>query len=506
MLGPLLFAVEEECTGRVSCAVDKVGDAVGAVGDVVGATSKTLDFWSDPWGNTFVFLQDAAHSLAESVLPALSQATMPDLTAEWFLSAYSVSFAVAVFLAVFLTLVLGARTASGSMSGREMGESLFGWFPLFLGGAAFGPIAGVWLVSFFGALSDSFISWGIGGSADDVTATMTAMLDAEDASGLAGGAVVGSLLMIGMLAGLLLVLMVLVVQLVTLYLTGVLVPLGMAWMVDPRRRSWGARLLWVWIGILASHPLLFFLLGVVWRMTASQVDVLENVPGLADVVELVVTGLALLMASLSPFILLKLAAPIMPTGAGAGARAAGLPGGDRTYGEDSLTEVAQRYGQNPDHDGGQSPSRYDGPLSDGDESLPGPVAPAGRGGAPTSGAGPAAATGEGSLAARAGAGSAGATGAGTGAAATGGASAAGAAGTGAAVGAGEGLVAVGAAESATGAGAAIGIPTLVAGVAVVEAKQVADAAVQKVQELDDLVTDMVVDEAETYGREGLSSE
>ncbi|MFC4244890.1 hypothetical protein ACFOYW_16065 [Gryllotalpicola reticulitermitis] len=332
MYAELLHAAastSSSCTGNaVACAAKSVGGAIGNaannVGSAVSGAAKSAssavnsaagvaDFWSDPWGNAFKTLQNAAHGLAEDVLPALSKATLPDLSASWFLKAYAVSFALALFMVVLLILPQIVRTSRGQQAGRDLAESLGLYFPVFLIGSSFGPAAGAFLVKFIGALTDSITNWGIAGSSDSITATFTKMLAAKDATGIAGGAPVGILLMLGMIVGLLLVLLMLIVQLVTLYLTGVVAPLGFLWLVDPRRRGLGTRMAYLWVSILASHPLLFFLLGVVYWMVAGSVQVFTAAPSLQNTVQLVVSIIAIFFAGLSPFILPKIA-PVMPFG------------------------------------------------------------------------------------------------------------------------------------------------------------------------------------------------
>jgi hypothetical protein len=207
------------------------------VGNTINGVAGAVSYWSDPWGNTYKALRDAANGLATQLLPQLTSATLPDLTVDWFLNAYKVSFAAAIFGAVLLLIPQLLRTAQGTQSGRELFESIGLYFPVFLVGAMFGPAIGILLVNFFHALSDSLAAWGISSSVEEVNKRFTAMLSEQDPLAIAGGVPVAVLLMFLMLCGLFFVLLVLVVQLVTLYFAGVLIPLGLLWIIDPRRRS-----------------------------------------------------------------------------------------------------------------------------------------------------------------------------------------------------------------------------------------------------------------------------
>lgn len=441
------------CDNPITCTVDGVTDAInGAAGAV--------NYWSDPWGNTYKALQDSAASLAKDILPALTQATLPDLTLDWFISAYRISFAAAILAVVVLLIPQFLRTARGTQSGRDTAESVTLYFPLFLTGAMFGPPFGMVLVNFFHALSDAFASWGILGSVDTIGARFDAIIKDGDYTGLAGGIPVAAVMMFLMLVALLMVLLVLIVQLVTLYFAGVLVPLGLLWIVDPQRRDFGKKLIGVWIGILAAHPLLFFLLGFAFNMSAGSVNVFGNSASLEKLVQFIVAIIALFIAALSPLILMKFA-PVIPVGSGGTNGPSMQPG---SWGSNNMSDATNKY--QPQSTSGTSEPQTQAqstPASSDDASQP-----ASGGG----GLGEAAAT-------RA---------AGSKAAATGGEEAAvtsGATTTGAAAGAAgastaaEGAAAAGAAESSTGVGAIVGVPTLIAaagmaaGSKVVEVTQVA---------------------------------
>ncbi|WP_411698700.1 hypothetical protein [Conyzicola sp.] len=300
-----------ETGGETGGDSDGIGSIIGGLGDVVNGPPGGVSYMSDPWGNTFEMLQDAAAGLSGDVLPALTDATLPDLSAEWFISAYRVSFAAAIFLAIALLFPQFIRTARGRQSGRELIDSLGLYFGTFLLGAIFGPAAGMMLVTFCHSLSDVFVSWGIQDTVGTVTDDFQTMIADADPAEIAGGMPIAVLLMLGMLLGLFLVLLVLVLQFVALYFTGVLIPLGLVWIIDPTRRSFGLRLVGLWVGILAAQPLLFFLLGVTFTMMDSSTEAFGADGGLRSLVELLVAVIALFIAALSPLFLLRLA-PTIP--------------------------------------------------------------------------------------------------------------------------------------------------------------------------------------------------
>ncbi|WP_417235511.1 hypothetical protein [Arthrobacter sp.] len=413
-------------------------------------------------------------------MPALAHATEPDLSADFFIKAYAISFAAAIMLWGILLVRQFVDVARGNMAGADFVDVLFLRSGIFLGGALFGPWVGVFLVKFFGSMSQSLIAWGVGSSSDRMLETMNDMLD-KDPSAIPGGVIIGILLMICMILGFLLVLLMLVVMLVTLYISGAVMPLGLVWIASNRHHELAWKIPTLWLGLLAAHPLLFFLMGFAFNMIASTSTWMKWDDGLVTLMNLVAAVVAMAIAGMSPVLLMKFA-PIMPSGAGQQAgpsMSAPSKGGSQPPQEvqtiqdakaSSRRSMQEKSSQDPEtgSGGGDEATKDPGSLVNHLRSLK-----AGKGGGETGtespapgdsqspGAGipkpvPAAGGGAG-----AGAGAAGAEGVGAGTAAGG----AGAAGAGAAAGAGGGagaVAAAGAAESSTGAGAAIGVPTMLA--------------------------------------------
>ena len=326
---------------RVAAAPGDGWDPIGGIGDVINGISGAVSYWSDPWGNTFKALQDAAAGLSRDVLPALTEATLPDLSAEWFVNAYRVSFATALLVAVLLLIPQAVRTARGFQAGRDLIESIGLYFGLFLVGAMFGPAMGIVLVNFFHALSNAFVSWGVEGTIDGVIDEFQSMITDADPVGITGGIPIAVLLMLCMLIGQFLVLLMLIVQLVTLYFTGVLLPLGLVWIIDPTKRSFGMKLASLWVGILAAHPLLFFLLGFAFTMMSNSVGTFGNNLNLQALVTLLVAVIALFVAALSPLLLLKFA-PVIPMAFG-GTNGPSLT--PSTIGSRNITDAGNRFGR-----------------------------------------------------------------------------------------------------------------------------------------------------------------
>lgn len=419
-------------------------DPIVAVQNAINGAAGVVSYWSDPWGNSFKMLRDTATGMSRDIMPALTSATLPDLTSDWFINAYKISFATAIFVAVLLLVPQAVRTARGAQAGRDLVESVGLYFGTFLLGAMFGPMFGIMLINFFHSLTDVFVAAGLTGTATTVTGQFSSMIEQADPVGITGGIVMGVILMICMIFALFLVLLMLLVQLVTLYFTGVLLPLGLVWIIDKNKRSFGLKIAALWIGILAAHPLLFLLLGLAFSMTANQLSAFGNNFGLQSMVSLLVAIIGLLMAALSPLLLMKFA-PIIPMAFG-GTTGPSVDVG-KHIGAQNMTEATERYGQPSSQDRISSTTTKESTTERVSESSTAP----------------------GSLSevignrAAAGAAGDGATiGAGRAATATAGAAGASAAAGGGSAAAETGLAAAGTAESATGAGAVVGVPTLIA--------------------------------------------
>ncbi|MDJ0348931.1 hypothetical protein [Cryobacterium sp. PH29-G1] len=428
------------------------GDLVGGIGNAINGAAGVVSYWSDPWGNSFKMLRDTATGMSRDIMPALTSATLPDLTTDWFINAYKISFATAIFVAVLLLIPQAVRTARGAQAGRDLVESVGLYFGTFLIGAMFGPMFGIMLINFFHSLTDVFVAAGLTGTATTVTGQFSSMIEQADPVGITGGIVMGVILMICMIFALFLVLLMLLVQLVTLYFTGVLLPLGLVWIIDKNKRSFGLKIAALWIGILAAHPLLFLLLGLAFSMTANQLSAFGNNFGLQSMVSLLVAIIGLLMAALSPLLLMKFA-PIIPMAFG-GTTGPSVDVG-KHIGAQNMTEASERYGQPSNQDRSSSTTTRESTDSTTERVSESSTAPGSlsevignRAAAAAAGTG---AAGEGAT-----------IGAGRTATATAGAAGAGAAAGGGAAAAETGLAAAGTAESATGAGAVVGVPTLIA--------------------------------------------
>lgn len=303
---------------------DTAGDVRDTVGGVRDAVGDTMEFLSDPLYYLASAAQDGARSLATDVLPAMQSALQPDLSLDWWTSAYMVTFALAILMWVIQLLWAFVQTARGQMGPSGLAEVISERTPLFFIGALFGPAVGVFALAVTGALTRSIIEIFLGdGTADGASATgLGELIQETDPDRMPGGDFVALILYSAMAVGLLFVLITLAIMLVTLYLSGIAFPLVWSWVTNPQHAAMGWKVVHVWAGILLTQPLLFLMLGGAIRLADSAL--LEGQiggtgegagVGLRTMIALLVAVVALWMAAFTPVLLVKFA-PITPSDAG----------------------------------------------------------------------------------------------------------------------------------------------------------------------------------------------
>lgn len=278
-------------------------DLIGGAQDVVNGFTGTIGFWSDPFGSMYKAGRDAVESLANEFIPAVTGATLPDLTLPAFIETYRVSFAVSLFVAVVLLVAQLVRTARGSQSGRDTLQAIGVYFPGFILGAMFGPLAGILIVNFIRELTSAVVGWAYIGTSEDFARQLGALLQ-ENPANFAGGVAIAWMLSWAMAIGMLFVAILFVIQLVTLYFMGALAPLATVWLLDPTRRGTATKFLSFWVGLLFTHPILFLLLGLSFRLILSPLGAWGD-DGWKNLVGIVVAILAMYAAAFSPFFLMK---------------------------------------------------------------------------------------------------------------------------------------------------------------------------------------------------------
>lgn len=350
-----------------------------AVAGGIKKAAAVVDAATDPFGYMAVKLQQGSLGLSGTVLPALQELTHPDLTVEWFTSAYAVAFGLAVLVWVLFLVWNFVQLARRKISGDDVIETLVVYTPAFFIGATFGPLFGTLIVSLIGALSDSVIAWGINGTVGATVEALNRAIESGDPNEMIGGSAVALIIFAAMIFSLILAFIMLLVLLVTQYLAGVIFPLSLVWLNNPTQRSKGMKVLTVWLGVCVSHVLVFFLLSAAFRMVSSAATVIGNVD-LKILADLGVAVIAMLLATLSPLALLKFAPVGLSSGSGSGGggrrsneRSGGGAGQRDAPDSDSQTgQMGRSGGQSQETGGGDSGSAEEGsPSSSGKPGLSG---------------------------------------------------------------------------------------------------------------------------------------
>ena len=331
--------------------------------------AAVVDAATDPFGYMAVKLQQGALGLSGTVLPALQDLTHPDLTMEWFTSAYAVAFGLAVFVWLVFLVWNFVQLSRRKISGDDVIETLVVYTPAFFIGATFGPLIGTLIVSMIGALSDSIIAWGVNGTVGTTVEALNRAIEAGDPNEMIGGSVIALVIFAAMIASLFLAFIMLLVLLVTQYMAGVIFPLSLVWLNHPTQRSKGTKVLTVWLGICVSHVLVFFLLSAAFRMVSAAATVAENVD-LKILADLGVAVIAMLVATLSPLALLKFA-PVGLSSASGGGRG-GRRGRERSGGGSGQRDAPDSDSQTGQmgRSGGQSQETGAGDFASAQEGSP----------------------------------------------------------------------------------------------------------------------------------------
>jgi type IV secretion system protein TrbL len=335
----------------------------------VDAVTTVADFAKDPFGSTADTLQSGAAGLSKDVLPAMASLTHPDLSGEWFLGAYRVSFALSLFVFVGFIGYNFVQRARQRITGDELIETLFHYIPLFFLGAIFGPEVGMFISNLTGALTNDLMTWGVRASTADTTTALQQTIASGDKAHMVGGSIVAIIVFFFLILALLLVLLIEIIMLVVLYLSGAVLPLSLMWLAHPdkRQKQKGWRIVYIWIGIPSSFVLVFLMLGVAFRLVGGLgghvVTTGFEDGALQTLVNLLVAIVALFAATLSP---LGLAA-FAPVGLGAGTPVGpGLPlpvrgGGGMSSDSSSQTSQVSMSSSRPSGDASED-------SSDGDDS------------------------------------------------------------------------------------------------------------------------------------------
>lgn len=289
-----------------ACAVK---EGAKKAGEVKESVTKIASFTSDPLGYIAGNFQKACEDLSKNLFGELVKVLHPDFSVSWFLEAYKVSFAVGIILfGVLLLLEIGSYRKR-QIGTDEFIDNLTLYAPLYFIGVLMGPFLGNLLCRMVGAMCDGLVNWG-GGDKGMAGAGghITKIILAGTPQGMVGGNVVSILLFLIMLIAFVMIAITLLFMYVTLYLSGSVFPVGWAWIVRSQNRQTAFKVLRVFVGILASQPLVFFMLGLVMAMTKANIfGNGDTGSGMTRLMSLLGAIMALFMVAMGPWALTKFA-------------------------------------------------------------------------------------------------------------------------------------------------------------------------------------------------------
>ena len=146
-----------------SPVVDKIPNPVCPVNDAVNGAIETVgtavDFASDPFGYLGDKLAEACRGLVDTVIPVMIRAAQPDLSADFFVNAYKISWGLSFFLLVFVLFSNFLALGRGKASTADVAETLTIYLPAWALGVVAGPALGQLLIELVWGLVADLWKW-----------------------------------------------------------------------------------------------------------------------------------------------------------------------------------------------------------------------------------------------------------------------------------------------------------------------------------------------------------
>ena len=278
----------------------------------VTTVGAAVDFATDPLGWLTGKMAAGASGLMGWVSGVANEATAPDLTVAWWIDAYRKGAAIGVLLFGMVLMWQMLQKARGRIDSQEFMEIFTVWAPAYFLGLIFGPPVAQFFIVGAGYLSDGLIGSLTGFSTADAADQVGAAIDGAGAGAILGGAIVALFVLVLVIIACILIFVSLAAQAVTIYLAGAVFGVALAWIVSARHRGGSMKVPFLFLGIVFSRPLLFFLLGVGLALT-RQATAMTGDTAAANLAILVMAVVVLSMAAFAPMLLLKFA-PVTPTG------------------------------------------------------------------------------------------------------------------------------------------------------------------------------------------------
>ncbi|MFD4406643.1 hypothetical protein ACFWPH_28170 [Nocardia sp. NPDC058499] len=302
------------------------GTAVPTVVAFVADPQSVIDDWA-------ISSKEGAVQLSTEVLTGLSGVGGFDPAAPWFLRWYAMSTGLGIVVMALMTILALWRASAKGETVKSIAGDLLGYAPAGVVMMLFAPLLAQMLVELSNALSES-ITRASGPDMGEMVNNLTTFTGELTAPGLPGGAIVGLFLFLLLIAGALGVFFGLLMHANALPILAVAAGIGFGMWVHPKWRPKALRPVLVFIGIVFSKPLLFFLLAVQTGVINAELTGEAATEGDTGTLgKLCMIVVSFLVVGLAPWSLVKYA-PLLPTradasgfGAHSGSLMAGALGG-----------------------------------------------------------------------------------------------------------------------------------------------------------------------------------
>lgn len=322
-----------------------------ALNGAVETVKTGVEFASDPFGYLGDKLAEACKGLVDTVIPAMINAAQPDLSADFFVNAYKISWGLSFFLLVFVLFSNFLALGRGKVSTADVAETLTIYLPAWAIGVIAGPALGQLLIGLVWDLVNDLWKWPGFGAGTNVKGTgekLGEYVAGGPTNMIPGGDIVFIVVLTFMLLALLLIVVVLLVMSVTLYFSGALLPLTLIWVMKPGSRSKGLKVLYTWVGILFAIPLMFFGLGLAFSMVNAGFQLTgektKDTAGVQNLINLLLAVVVITMVALAPLKLSKMLGDATPTDGGSADKPADTGAGESAAGS-RTAQLSQQQAQ-----------------------------------------------------------------------------------------------------------------------------------------------------------------
>ncbi|WP_433662696.1 hypothetical protein ACQPW1_11435 [Nocardia sp. CA-128927] len=263
----------------------------------------------DDWANA---TKASAVDLSSKVLRGLVAVGAFDPSQGWFLRWYALSTGIGIAVMGLMTLLALWRAASKGETAKTIAADLFGYLPAGVLLMLFAPFLAQLIVGAANAMSESIVHIS-GPDMGEMVTNLEHFSGKLTAPALPGGVVVGFILFLLLIAGSLAVFFGLLMHAVALPALAIASGIGFGMWVHPKWRAKALRPVLLFIGLVASKPLLFLLLALETSVVNAALTGQPAGQGtLGTLGQLCLVVVAFIVVGLAPWSLLRYA-PLLPS-------------------------------------------------------------------------------------------------------------------------------------------------------------------------------------------------